>query len=371
MSHHPRFDPRFAKPTVNPRRVTGGIKLTPQKPGEASWVTQRWMRLVEGVAPGDQLAEGLEYARLGQTRSLDVGPGTVASRVQGRMPRAYSVAVRLPTYTPEQWAPVIDAMVAQARYAATLLAGELPPNIEDLFIPCGLKLFPTDASDVATSCNCSVFTGIPIPMVVPRPSPPPSAVPGAPAPAPGPAPAPAEVPAAIDADSPAPSGPRAPAVPWCKHVCCAMALVADRLAADPFLIFALRGLSPDDLVERLRQRRAVAGTVRTAGVASPIYTQHLPGIADRTALPLDQCLSSFWAAGPELDDLDLPVEAPEVAHPLLRRMGASPFAGAKFPLVGLLATCYEVVTTSTVSDEAPGEPGDAIEGESEEPADEE
>lgn len=356
MSHHPRFDPRFAKPTVNPRRVTGGIKVTPQKPGEASWVTQRWMRLVEGVAPGDQLAEGLEYARMGQTRSIDVGSGTISARVQGRMPRAYSVAVRLPTYTPEQWAPVIDAMVAQARYAATLLAGELPPNIEDLFIPCGLKLFPTDASDVATSCTCSVFTGIPIPMVVPRPPTPP---PSAPAGTTPPAATPAPIPQPATDDAAQATGPRNPAVPWCKHVCCAMALVADRLAADPFLIFALRGLLPDDLVERLRQRRAVAGTVRTAGAGSPIYSQHLPGIADRPAPPLEGQLANFWSVGSELQDLDIPVEAPEVAHPLLRRMGASPFAGAKFPLVGLLATCYEVVTTSTVTDEAPVAPADS------------
>jgi uncharacterized Zn finger protein len=352
MTQNPRFDPRFAKPTVNPRRVTGGIKVAPQKPGEASWVTQRWMRLVEAVAPGDQLAEGLEYARLGQTRSLDITPGTITARVQVRMPRAYTVTIRLPTYSPEQWAPVIDAMVAQARYAATLLAGELPPNIEDLVVPCGLKLFPTDPSDVATSCNCSIFTGIPLQLAIPRapmhqPAAPAAAgavtagggeppMPAAPVPAPPPEPA---------------TAPRAPAIPWCKHVCAAMALVADRLAADPFLIFALRGLPPDDLVERLRQRRSAAGAGRATGGGAPIYTQHLPGIADRTSAPLESTLSSFWSMGPSLADLDLPVVHPEVPHPLLRRMGAPPFTGAKFPLVGLLATCYEVVTNAMVLEE--------------------
>lgn len=339
MTQNSRFDPRFAKPTVNPRRVTGGVKLSPQKPGEASWVTQRWMRLVESVAPGDQLTEGLEYARIGQTRSLDIAPGAITARVQGRMPRAYSVAVRLPTYAPEQWAPVIDAMVAQARYAAALLAGELPPNIEDLVVPAGLKLFPTDPSDVAVSCNCSIFTGIPIPTAPPRTvEPARAAQPGA---TPAPAPAPPITP------------PRPVAgVPWCKHVCCVMALVADRLATDPFLIFALRGLPPDDLVERLRQRRSATGSARaTGGGGIPVYTQHLPGIADQASPPLEQTMGSFWTSPVGLDDLDLPIEHPEVSHPLLRRMGASPFAGAKFPLVGLLATCYEVVTAAMVHEE--------------------
>jgi uncharacterized Zn finger protein len=343
MSQNSRFDPRFAKPTVNPRRVTGGVKLSPQKPGEASWVTQRWMRLVEGVAPGEQLTEGLEYARVGQTRSIDIGPGSIAARVQGRMPRAYNVAIRLPTYAPEQWAPVIDAMVTQARYAATLLAGELPPNIEDLVVPVGLKLFPADPSDVAVSCNCSIFTGIPIPSAIPRapiPNPAHAPPPGTPVPPPPPPPPPVV---------------RAAGIPWCKHVCCVMALVADRLASDPFLIFALRGLPPDDLVERLRQRRSAAGAGRATGGGSPVYTQHLPGIADHPSPAIETALPSIGAAG-ELDGLDLPIQHPEVSHPLLRRMGAPPFAGAKFPLVGLLATCYEVVTNAMVLEEGGGSP---------------
>jgi uncharacterized Zn finger protein len=295
------------------------------------------MRLVESVAPGDQLAEGLEYARLGQTRSLDVGPGAITARVQGRMPRAYNVAIRLPTYSPEQWAPVIDAMVAQARYAATLLAGELPANIEDLVVPAGLRLFPSDPSDVAVSCTCSVFTGIPVPALIPRNTTPPAS-------------------GTQPATEPPPAAPKAPGIQWCKHVCCTMALVADRLASDPFLIFALRGLPPDDLVERLRQRRSATGASRATGGGSPVYTQHLPGIADRPSAPIEASLASFWSVGPALNEIDLPITQPEVSHPLLRRMGPSPFQGAKFPLVGLLATCYEIVSTAMITDETTGDP---------------
>ena len=40
----------------------------------------------------EQAAEGLEYARTGQTRTLDVAPGLISAKVQGRMPRAYPVA---------------------------------------------------------------------------------------------------------------------------------------------------------------------------------------------------------------------------------------------------------------------------------------
>jgi uncharacterized Zn finger protein len=319
------FQRRPAKPTANPRRVVGGIRSAARKPEQVPWVVQRWMRLAETYAPGKHLAEGLEYARLGQTRSLDLAPGLITARVQGRLPKAYSVAIRLPTFSNSQWEPVIDAMLAQARYAASLLAGEVPAGIEDLFIPSGLRLFPSELSDLAVSCDCAAF-------------------------APATPPAPRE--------SPLPGGQ------WCKHICCIMSLVADRLASDPFLIFVLRAMPKEDLLDRLRQRRAAAGSARAASGPVQVYTPHLPGIADLTHPPLEQTVASFWTAGDALASLDLPVEPPEVPHPLLRRLGASPCPGARFPLVGLLATCYDLLSqdalraagTAPTLDESSSEP---------------
>ena len=324
-----RFEPRPPKPTLRPRRVYNGVKLRSKDgPDLSSWAAQRWMRLVETCAPGDQLAEGVQYAKLGQARTLDAQPGLVAARVQGRMPDSYSAAVRLPKFQPEHWEGILAAMTAQARYAATLLAGDLPANIEDLFIPLGLKLFPTDPSEVAVSCTCDIARGIPPAPAVPTvQGPPPPAAPVVP-------------------------------IPWCKHVCCVMVLLADRFSADPFLIFTLRGMPGADLLERLAQRRALAGTTQSASAASPIYLPHLPGASDVQAAPLEETLDTFWTVGPTLSQLEMPIEPPEVTHPLLRRLGPSPFdpsTGAKFPLVGLLATCYDVISRAAVE----GAPGDA------------
>lgn len=372
-----QFERRPSKPTANPRKVVGGVKLSSRKVTSAQvaegvhvdmpWVIQRWMRLVETYAPGDQLAEGLDYARLGQARSLDLGPGTISARVQGRMPKAYCVSVRLPVFTESQWPPVIEAMIAQARYAAALLSGEVPANIEDLFIPAGLKLFPSEPSDVAVSCDCAIFTGksevddgTPAPTLHDATDPDGTIAPvslprGTPA-------STASSPSSPPIRQPArPIIPRVniplpPGVPWCKHACCTMALVADRLAADPFLIFALRGLRGDDLIDRLRQRRIATGGARpggTMGNASLVYESHLPGISDRPSKPLAQCIDSFWTSAGSIDDLDLPIGPPEVSHPLLRRMGPSPFPKAKFPIVGLLATCYDLVSQHAIEDQTP------------------
>ena len=339
---NPLYERRSAKPTMHPRRVTGGIRLqfkpsaaaaaaSTDKNGEAqkpeeeaastpgwSWASARWMRLAEDFAPGEQLAEGLEYAQLGQTRSLEIKAGQVNARVQGRMPNAYKVALRMPTFPPEQWEAVASAMAAQAKYAASLLAGELPTNIEDLFIPAGLRLFPTDPSGLSCSCDCDIYTGRVFPPLTPPPA--------------------------------ARGSKGSPAVqPWCKHICCVMYLVAEKLSTSPLTIFSVRGLPETDLLERLRQQRALAGLQRSGGGTAPVYTAHVAGLP-RADSPLDQSLHNFWSP-PEpdaLETLDMPIEPPEVSHPLLRRVGASPFAGAKFPLVGLLATCYDVISQAAI-----------------------
>ncbi|MBY0310940.1 MAG: hypothetical protein K2W85_02605 [Phycisphaerales bacterium] len=344
------FDKRIIRPTLHPRRVVGGFRLNhrpptvadmvvgnPEEPDRSSgwtWAAARWMRIVEERAPGDQLAEGFEYARAGQTRSIDIRSGMISARVQGRMPQAYKTSVRLPAFTPEQWDKVLSLMIGQAKYAASLLAGELPSNIEDMFAPAGLSLFPADASDLSCSCECDVFTGRVTQFA-----------PGGGVPMPPPA-APPPTSSSRKGKSGGPVG-----VQFCKHVCCTMYLVADRLASSPLSIFMLRGLPEQDLLERLRQARALQGLARAGVSAAPVYTPHVSGVgAAPTPLDADLDPAGFWSSeDPDaLSRVDMPIARPEVSHPLLRRVGPSPFTGAKFPITGLLATCYDVISETVI-----------------------
>ena len=286
---------RERKPSVNPRRVRGGVKLKAKEGEEPeSWVTQRMNRIVEAAATGSTLREGLEYARMGQTKKLEVGTGRITASIQGRGDRPYRTTLAIEPFTDKRWAQMIESMADQALYAAKLLAGELPPNIEDLFAPLGLRLFPTEPGEFGVTCSCS--------------------------------------------------DPGKDDNPWCKHAVCAAALAAERLGEDPFLIFTLRGIMGEELIERLRERRAMAGQ---GPGATPVYSAHVPGVSDANPTPLEaavvESVDRFWKAGPELSGIELPLARPEVSHVLLRRLGPSPFTEARFPLVGLLATCYELI----------------------------
>jgi uncharacterized Zn finger protein len=324
-----RYDPKAPVPTANPRKVRGGLKLDPKTNlGALAWAGQRWMRLVEEHAPNANVTEGLNYARAAQTRSLSMHAGRIEARVQGRLPNAYPVEIRLPTFTHDHWEQATNAMTSEARFLASILAGEVPAGIEDLFAPLQLRLFPAGTPDISVSCGCHK--------------------------------------AALQASAYAKSigqpslapAPEANPSPWCKHVCCVMALVAERLSRDPFLIFHLRGMVKDDLLERLRQRRAVVGAAKASGGAGrpvPAYSPRIPGVGEQPGEPLAHSLADFWRLGPSMDELDLPMDKPAASHVLLRRLGASPFEAAKFPLVGLMATCYDVLTEAALREETPSD----------------
>lgn len=333
-----RYVPQPRPLPEKPRRVRGGLKISATTwPPSLSWAATRWVNAVAKAATPDSLQQGIDYARQGQTRTLAIEPGRVAAEVQGRAFRPLRATIEFTKFTDDQWHRIESAMTDQAVYAAKLLAHEVPENIDELFSPLHLSLYPADAAFNA-----------------PRPSTdPPSTSP--------------DLRVSCTCNHPD---------PWCKHAVCAALLLGERLDKNPFLIFNLRGLPGEELIERLRARRAAAqGTgdmftqslsqrlnelgFRHAETTTPIPAGHdHPPDEDGTAsnfpqlrpinAPLEHCLDTFWELGPGLEELDTPLRPPEVSHALLRRLGPSPFKEGKFPLVGLLATCYETISRSAL-----------------------
>ena len=46
------------------------------------------------------------------------------------------------------------ALAGNAWFVATLLAGQMPADIEDVFAAVGLSLFPRSADDLSLDCTC-------------------------------------------------------------------------------------------------------------------------------------------------------------------------------------------------------------------------
>jgi uncharacterized Zn finger protein len=239
---------------------------------------------------GARLIRGRVYARRGQVVSIDVQKGTVLAQVQGSRPKPYTIKIGLKPLSEKDWDKVTDAMASQALFAARLLSGEMPQNIEEAFSEAKVSLFPTSPKDLMTDCSCPDWANP------------------------------------------------------CKHIAAVYYLLAERFDEDPFLIFKLRGRTKEEIITILREKRSQA--MPEADVTSPIEAD----VSQReTAVPLEKCLDTFWQAGAALDCFTVNPAPPEVENAILKRLGNAPFTVGKQNVASLLAKAYSVASTRALA----------------------
>jgi uncharacterized Zn finger protein len=150
------FDNRWQHfPTSKPREAKGGIATTKARGAMAdTWWSKRFVTVLDSYGLGGRMTRGRAYARKGQVLSLDVSAGILAARVQGSRSRPYVISINIATPSAEQWRKIEVALQSRLGYAAHLLAGEVPTDLEDVFASVGVKLFPTRWTDMKAVCSC-------------------------------------------------------------------------------------------------------------------------------------------------------------------------------------------------------------------------
>jgi uncharacterized Zn finger protein len=252
-------------PPSRPRAAKGGIRAQSKRGAFGqSWWAKRWIAVLESFDIGARLGRGRSYARGGQVLSIDIAKGVVTARVQGSRPKPYDVTIRVESLTKADWKKLTRALAGQALFAAKLLAGEMPQDIEQVFTPLGLSLFPEKLGDLATECSCPDY-----------------------------------------------SNP-------CKHIAAVYYLLGEEFDRDPFLIFKMRGLSREELVRQLGE----AGPAKAPAAAAETAEPEAPAAAPE---PLPADLAAFWNGGDLPADLFGEVQVPPVAAALPRRLGNFPF----------------------------------------------
>jgi len=276
------FQPRRAE---HPRRVHHGIRLRRKAGMEGfPWWAQAWFKGMEGGFTEAVRIEGLQYAQSGQVVTMDIAPGVARMKVQGRASRPYECSMTFHPWTSEQWTAVIAAMSQEAIHSARLLTGELPQGAERLVSGLGLRLFPAGlkAADPIVECACKE------------------------------------------------------AKP-CKHVHAAACVLAERIEVDPLVLFTLRGLTGERLLERIQEHRALTSRGVQSAHNPPPVAQHPPELP-----PITELVHDFWRPGRALVELDEAAAPQHIPHALLRRLGPSSLGG-RFRLVGLLASAYDTI----------------------------
>lgn len=233
-----------------------GIKVT--KTG-TTWWGKRWIEALERASADyrNRLARGRSYARAGRTHDLIVKSGVVTARVTGSRTTPYKVKIEIAPLNDKAWQKAIATMAAEARFAADLLAGEMPTDVDKAFAKAGAALFPAHKSDLSTSCNCPDWANP------------------------------------------------------CKHVAAAHYVLGEALDRDPFLLFELRGRRKDDVLDALRSARSGAGDSEKKGVSPAVPAVSLGRLR----------AADYDTPRAPLPALHLTFESPSASGALLRQLG--------------------------------------------------
>ena len=92
-------DHGFRRKNDGPRKVRNGVRLRTR--GEVphfEWPAEPWLEVIMGDTPLAVREQGLEFARKGQTVSLDIEPGCIVAAVQdisARPTRRFGTRVQL------------------------------------------------------------------------------------------------------------------------------------------------------------------------------------------------------------------------------------------------------------------------------------
>src|SRR5690606_8703916 len=97
------------------------------------------------------LADGERGVRV---RRLEVLPGRTTASAQERAGASCEVDIQFVMWSDEQWQRVIDALGSQALYAAQLLAGDLPSDLDRAVTAAGVQLLPKSMDEVHHYCTC-------------------------------------------------------------------------------------------------------------------------------------------------------------------------------------------------------------------------
>ena len=199
---------------TRPREARGGIRAQ-SKRGDFgdSWWARRWVQALERFSIGSRLSRGRSYARRGQVVSIEVVPGEVSASVQGSRKRPYRVSIAVATLSDSDLRRLRDALAERPAFAASLLAGRMPEDVEDAFSDVGLSLFPSRMSDLETDCSCPDFANP------------------------------------------------------CKHIAAVYLLLGEEFDRDPFLIFRMRGIERDELLGPDLRRSAEASALMAPTLA--------------------------------------------------------------------------------------------------------
>jgi len=266
-----------------------------------TWWGQRFIAALEQFTDTARLARGRSYANDNRIKSWALKNGTLSAKIRGNKnpyfgvykEPTYETAISLKSISATDWALLIHHLGSRAGYISRLLLNEMPDHIERPFKSLDLHLLPHSAKDFKTSCSCP------------------------------------------DYENP------------CKHIAGLCYFLSSKLDENPFLLFELRGLSPEQLLEKLRQTPlgAALALAREKGQAATLDPVESYFTRPRATIQSGPCsLDTYWQSPKRLPETIVSSAQATVPALLIKKGGDFPaFWKEPQPLPTIMEEVYGAI----------------------------
>lgn len=164
-----------------------------------TWWGKSWNENLERYADySNRIGRGKSYVRHGAVLDLKISPGIVTALVQGSRAKPYQVEIKIDKLSDEVWNNLKKESLHQLESLSELLSGKFPQSLQEAFFARQEGIFPSP-KEISFDCSCPDWASM------------------------------------------------------CKHVASALYGIGNRLDCQPELLFKLRQVSIDELVDKAVQ----------------------------------------------------------------------------------------------------------------------
>jgi uncharacterized Zn finger protein len=277
------------------------MAITPRQQTDTEGWARRWRVWLRtlGLSGGERTGS--------RVKRLEVQHGRVLAQVADRNGTLCDVEIGFAPWTDDDWQHAVDALGSQAIFAAQLLAGDLPPELDRTLAGAGVQLLPARLEELEHLCSCHMAL---------------------------------------------PPGARR----VCEHVTALYAALGELLPDDPWLLFRLRGRDQQGLLRNLRTQRAraVEAPGALSAFAGPEARKSDSGFyragaaVDEEIPTLESQMEKFWGSAKAHQEYRPHLVAPTVELALLRRLGPPPLGAASESTYEALTALYRRISHSAL-----------------------
>jgi SNF2 family DNA or RNA helicase/uncharacterized Zn finger protein len=161
-----------------------------------TWWGNAWVEAMEKIDYNtNRLPRGRRYANNGSVREIKLEDVRVIAKVQGSMPRPYNIKIKLRQFSSKQIEKIKSIVSSNLSIASELTLGKLPESILEILDKQGICLLPENWKDLEANCSCPDWANP------------------------------------------------------CKHLAAVYYIIANEIDKNPFLLFNLRGISTETLIQ--------------------------------------------------------------------------------------------------------------------------